>query len=99
MKFLVLSEGDVSKNEYPPVDSKVRIQLKSINKYFDYFYQLVAIGWGQTSEQNRTLSKELRQVTIEGIRHESDACQMHINSEAEQFCAGARMGGKGKKKN
>jgi hypothetical protein len=69
------------------------------------YYQLVAIGWGQTAENiqetstelQQVTSTELQQVTLHTIAYESEPCQLMISSRSRQFCAGDEKGGKGKK--
>jgi hypothetical protein len=59
--------------------------------------QLVAIGWGYTS-QGGSLSPILEQVTIQSIADNSTYCQnMDLTDSSKQFCAGVMPGGgKGK---
>jgi hypothetical protein len=61
------------------------------------YYQLVAIGWGQTAENIQVTSTELQQVTLHTIAYESEPCQLVISSRSRQFCAGDEKDGKGKK--
>jgi len=70
------------------------------NAYQDPFQtntDLVAIGWGVTSEGSNTLSNYLQQVTVQAFSSTSAAClQSGLNDSNSQFCAGITTGGKGK---
>jgi secreted trypsin-like serine protease len=58
---------------------------------------LVAIGWGDTSFGNKTLSNNLQQVTVQVFSSTSSACKdSGLTNSNTQFCAGVNGGGKGK---
>ncbi len=70
------------------------------NEYQDPFQinsNLVAIGWGVTSENSHTVSNYLQQVTIQAFSSTSPDClQSGLTNSSLQFCAGVYGGGKGK---
>ncbi len=70
------------------------------NAYQDPFQtntDLVAIGWGLTSEVNYITPNSLQQVTVQAFSSTSAAClQSGLNNSNLQFCAGVASGSKGK---
>ncbi len=69
------------------------------NAYQDPFQtntDLVAIGWGVTSEGSDTISNYLQQVTVQAFSSTSAAClESSLSNSSLQFCAGIITGGKG----
>jgi secreted trypsin-like serine protease len=58
---------------------------------------LVAIGWGVTSQDSDIVSNYLQQVTVQVISYTSADChESGISNSNVQFCAGVSGGGKGK---
>ncbi len=68
-----------------------------MNSHFD-FHQVLAIGWGKTAHYLTVLPKELQEVRLDTIAHESESCKDLIKSKSRQFCASVATGDKGKKR-
>ncbi|CAF0801287.1 unnamed protein product [Adineta steineri] len=66
-----------------------------MNEYPPVNSAVVAVGWGQLAENDRSPSRELQQVTLKAIPYESKTCEDMIFDRSVQFCAGDEMGGKG----
>ena len=90
LKFSALTISDSSKLSF--------ICLPAANvDPFTTNTNLIATGWGYTSENSYSASEYLRQVTVQVFSSTSSDCiQGGIENSNVQFCAGVTGGGKGK---
>ena len=81
-------------SEWPPASTTVS------DLFYDFLYiekslvQVVAVGWGRTTEGGQTASS-LRQVTLRTVDRSSSTCTRFVTNWQVQLCAGVDGGGKG----